>query len=155
VNVLGFGIMASDFVGASMMIGEEMDDYKRYREKNPGLNNAELAELMLKNEQYDTIFVDFAEDPEYLIERFEFLELILANSAESQFGTVMSMDEIRATVIGWRRSEPGTFNSPWIGFIRQTMLPMIFARASSMLAMCQWQSSILSRLQFRELLKSL
>jgi hypothetical protein len=121
VNELGFGILANDFVGASASIYEEMDDYKRYREQHPELNREELAELMFNNEDHDSILVDFAEEPEYLIERFEFLDLILANSVESQFGTVMSMDEIRAAVIRWRRSEPETFSSSWVGFINQTI----------------------------------
>lgn len=120
VNVLGFGILANDFVGASMMIAEEMDDYQIYRNKNPELNKEELASLIL-DEDHDTIFSEFTTEPGYLVERFEFLDLILANSVESQFGTVMSMDEIRAAVIRWRWSEPETFSSSWVGFINQTI----------------------------------
>jgi hypothetical protein len=119
VREIGFGILADDIASASMMIYEEVDTYKQYRDKNPTFNREELAILMFNDG--DNFFSDFAEDPEQVAERFELLESILDNTVESRIGTVPSMNEIRAAVIEWKRSGSETYHNAWVQFIKQTI----------------------------------
>lgn len=119
VREIGFGILADDIAGASIMIYEEVDTYKKYRDKNPTFNREELAILMFNDG--DNFFSDFAEDPEQVTERFELLESILDNTVESKIGTVPSMSEIRAAVIDWKRSGSEIYHNAWVQFVKQTI----------------------------------
>ena len=115
----GFGILTEDLIGNSLMLDNELDTYKQYREEYPELDHEQLAKRLLEGAVYP--FCEFTDDKDYLMERFEFLKSIIDESVEKRFGTVPSMDDIRATVIRWRYSNRVLYDDPWTRFIKQTV----------------------------------
>jgi hypothetical protein len=119
IRDIGLGVMSDDLLETSMMYDEDVEIYKKYREKNPNYNKEELLILMV-NDEY-TVLSDFAESPEFVMERIDLFESILNEREKAKFGAILRIDEIRACVVNWRRSDRETYNNPWVRFIKQTI----------------------------------
>ena len=118
VRDMGFGIMANDLFGASMMMDEEIECFNKLRQQHPTGTIVELATLAMNDEE--SIFSEIY-DFDDTVCRLEFLKSIVENSVESIFGNPPTIPEIRKKVIEWRKSNKENYNSPWIKFIKETI----------------------------------
>jgi hypothetical protein len=120
VRDLGFGLLANDLLVCAILMEDELDCFQELLEAHPGLDWETLAQLVIDTNLYP--FIEYyGDEPEPLIERFQFLSSVFDNKIDDLFGQPSALDEVARTLTAWEREGWSEYRHPWVAFVKETL----------------------------------